>query len=104
MTVSPGIRSVEVPIVMTGSFLRHIDLDDRQVVYRIGRNQLGDACAAVGQRDLDFLHAVDHVEVGDDVAALVDHDAGAHAVHFVRTVAASERIVVGRSASSGREC
>ena len=42
----------------------------------------------VGQRDLDLLHAVDDVVIGQDVAALVDDDAGAHAVDVLRLAAA----------------
>ena len=34
----------------------------------------------VGRGDLDFANAVDHVIIGEDIAARVDHDAGAHAV------------------------
>ena len=44
--------------------------------------------SAVGQRDFDLLHAVDDVVVGEDVAALVDDDAGAHAVDVLRFAAA----------------
>ena len=77
--------------------LRHVDLDHRQVVDRIGGNQLGHVIVAVGQRDFDLLHAVDDVEVGDDVAALVDDDAGAHAVYFARAFDAACGSSVGVS-------
>ena len=80
MTVSPGIRSEDVPSGMTGSGLCGVDLDDGQVGFHVAGHQLGDMPLAVGQGDEDFMDAVDHVMVGHDVSAGVDDHAGAHAV------------------------
>ena len=71
------------------------DLDDRQVGVWIVRNQRGDEGLAAGQRHLDFFHPFDHVMIRDDVAALIDDHAGAHAVDVLRRVAAAD-ILVGR--------
>ena len=59
------------------------------------RDLLGDEIAAVGQRDFDFLHAIDDVEVGENIAPFVDHDAGAHAVDAPRAIAADRRVFAG---------
>ena len=80
MTVSPGIRSDEVPIGITGSGVRGVDLDDGQVGLHVAGEQFGDVTLAVGQGDVDLADAVDDVVIGDDVAAGVDDHAGAHAV------------------------
>ena len=47
--------------------------------------------ALVGQRDLDLVHAFDHVVIGEDVAPRIDDHAGAHAVDAARGLAAGGR-------------
>ncbi len=69
------------------------DLDDGQIGPRIVRYQGRGMRLSAGQRDLDFLDSFDHVMIGDDVAPLVDHDARAHAVDVLRSVAAAGAVV-----------
>src|SRR5690606_11321941 len=57
-----------------------LDLDDGQVVLRVFGQPLGGIDPAVVQRDLNAFHALDYVRVGEDVAAFIDDQAGAHAV------------------------
>src|SRR5690606_6451202 len=80
-----------------------IDLDDGEIRFRIGTDDLGERLASVGQCDFDFLGGFDHVVVGQDVALRADDDAGAEADLFflflVEAVAeelAEERIVQER--------
>ena len=84
-TGSPTIRSLDVPTVITGSFREALILMTARSV--LGSCEMSTAyCkrSLVGQRHFDFLDAVDHVVVGQDVAAFVDDDAGAHAVDVLR--------------------
>ena len=48
----------------------------------VAADQLGVVALAVEQRDVDFAGAVDHVEVGQDVALPVDDDAAALAFRW----------------------
>ena len=73
---------------MTGSGLLRLDLDDGQVGFHVAGDQLGDVPLTVGQGDEDFVDAVDHVMIGHDVSAGVDHHAGAHAVDAAAGVGA----------------
>ena len=77
-----------------------VDLDDRQVGFQVAGQQLGDVPAAVGQGDDDFMDALDDVVVGDDVAAGIDHHAGAHAVDAAAGLG-SGRLSVGRRGGDG---
>ena len=38
---------------------------------------------AVAEAGANHLHVVDHMEIRDDIAARIDHDASSHAVHAV---------------------
>ena len=91
MTGSPIIRSLLVPMVITGSLYDRLTLMIARSVtgsrptmvaeWLVAGNKLGDVRDVVGERDLNLSHAFDHVVVREDVAALVDHNAGAHAVY-----------------------
>ena len=104
MTGSPFIRSHEVPKRITGSGCLRVDLDDGQVGLGVVRDQAGDGVLAVGQRDLDVAHAFDDVVVGEDVAAGVDDDAGAHAVDLADGVGRAEARRFRPARSCGRGC
>ena len=81
-----------------------VDLDDGQIGFHVAGHQLGDVPLAVGQGDEDFADAVDHVIIGDDVAAGVDHHAGAHAVDAAAGVGAGGLSGAARRRSSRRGC
>ena len=66
-----------------------VDLDDRQIHHGVIRHQAGDKAATIGQRDLNALHVLDHVEVCQDVAARVDEHPGAHPVDLPKRLAAA---------------
>ena len=58
-----------------------VDLEQREVVRRVGADDLGGELLAVGaDLDRDLLGAVDDVLVRDDQAAVVDDEAGAGAL------------------------
>ena len=78
-----------------GEFFWAVDLDHGQIVDRIGRHFLGDEIAAAAQGDFDLLHAIDDVEVGENIASFVDHHACAHAVDASRALAVDRRIFAG---------
>ena len=65
---------------MTGSGSLASILMTARSVFGIVGDEAGDGGAAVGERHLDVADAFDDVVVGEDVAARVDDDAGAHAV------------------------
>ena len=62
----------------------------------IVRHQFGHDGGPVGQRGADAFDAFHDVIVRDDVAALVDDDAGPHAVDLVAGVRGSVGIIFGR--------
>ena len=64
-----------------GQRLGGVDLDEGQVGLGVAGDDAGRVHGAVGQADAQRVHVLDDVVVGDDVAARVDDDAGAHAVH-----------------------
>src|SRR6266511_5590765 len=60
--------------------MRHFDLDDRQIGFPVAADDLGriaDRGRFAHQADSNAVGFVHHVEVGDDVAAGADDDAGA---------------------------
>ncbi len=57
-----------------------IDLDQGEVGLSVAGDDRSNVLLALGGCDLDFADAVHNVEVGEDVAARIDHDARAHAV------------------------
>ena len=54
-----------------------VDLEHRHVRARVGADDPGPHALVVREADPDRARAGDHVVVGDDVAGLVDHEAGA---------------------------
>src|SRR5262245_43080407 len=61
-------------------WLLGVDFDDGQIGFGVVRDEAGDGRLAVGEGDLDIANAFDDVIVGQNVAAGIDDDAGAHAV------------------------
>src|SRR5439155_1981950 len=58
-----------------------LDLEERDVAVPIGAHHLRRELPAVGQLDIDFPGAVDHVGVGENVAVGADDEARADAAH-----------------------
>ena len=79
ITLSPIIRSAELPIANRGQGTAGVDLDQRDVHHRVLLDHPARVLGAIGQVDLDPFDAVDHVLVGQNVAALVEDHAGPHA-------------------------
>ena len=77
--------------MITDSLRGQIDLDDGQVGLQVAGDQRGHGAALVGQRDLDLADALDHVVIGEDVAARIDDHARAHAVDAAGGLAAGGR-------------
>ena len=80
MTVSPTIRSDDVPSGMTGSGFGGSTLRTARSCSGSRATTRAGSVVPSGRRTRSELHVVDDVVVGDDVAAGVDDDAGAHAV------------------------
>ena len=57
--------------------LVHFDLEDGQVGLGVGADGAGACAAAVREGDVDFVGALDHVVVGQNVTVLADDDAAA---------------------------
>src|SRR5712671_6708161 len=55
------------------------DFDERDVVALVGANELRGITRLVAQDDFDGLRFLHDVKVGEDVAFIVDHEAGAGA-------------------------
>ena len=53
-----------------------LELDHREVRFRVGPHDLSAVFSFVGETDQDLVRALDDVEVGEHQAALVDDDAG----------------------------
>ena len=56
-----------------------LELDQREVRFRVGSEDLSAVFSFVGEADQDLVGALDDVEVGEDQAALVDDDPGPEA-------------------------
>ena len=78
-TVSPIIRSEAVPSGTTRQGRVGIDLDEGQVVLGITGHDHGMMRRLVAEPAPHRNHVIDHVIAGDDVAARIDDNAGAHA-------------------------
>ena len=77
-TWSPGRRPlVERSVAGIRSSGMLLRLQHREVVLGLRADHLGVGLQAVGERDLDALRAVHHVQVGEDDAVVDDHHAGA---------------------------
>src|SRR5262249_41390514 len=60
--------------------LWRLDLEQRNVGLLVAADDLRVEVAPVGELDPDLVGALDHVKVGQDVAVLVDDEAGADAL------------------------
>ena len=82
-----------------GQFVE-FDLEDRKVGVRVGADHGGAGTPAVGERDLNFVGAFDHMVVGEDVAiGADDHAAAQPGLGLAALVAKEElepRIVAAR--------
>ena len=69
-----------------------LDAQHGEIAALILEHDVGVELALVGERDLHFARALDHVIVGDDEAAGIDDDAGAERALdlFARCAAAEE--------------
>src|SRR5262249_27582170 len=76
-----------------GQSVIDVDFQQGEVAFVIAGQDAGAGGGAVGQADADQRDILDDVLVGDDVAALVDEDSGAHAVDAVATVGAGEHLL-----------
>src|SRR5262249_27323720 len=73
-----------------------LDLEQGQVVLVVAGDDAGRVGAAVGQAGAEHLHVVHDVVVGDDVAAGVGDDAGAHGVDGAGGGVEGVQLVSGR--------
>ena len=80
ITVSPTIRSEEVPITIARNGRVGLDLDEGQVHHRVVLEDPSRIGRAVGKLDHDALNLVHDMMVGEDVAAGIDDDPAPHPV------------------------
>ena len=78
MTVSPTLRSVAGPNDNSCNFFVVLMARMARSCCAILGENLGDDLGVVRQDDADLVAAGNDVAIGDDEAALVDDDAGAH--------------------------
>ena len=62
-----------------GGQVVEIDLERREVGFRVHTHDLGERLAAIAQGDLNLVGALDDVVVGQDIAVTGENDAGAQA-------------------------
>ena len=72
-----------------------LDLDDRQVLAAVEGDDAGGVGGAVEEGHAEGVHVQHDVVVGDDVAPLVDDDAGAHAVDLAVAAGGEEGVAGG---------
>ena len=93
MTDSPTIRSRRRAEADHRQRLGRVDLDEGEVGFLVEGEDAGGVPGAVVQPDAERVHVIDDVVVGEDVAARVEDDAGAHAVDALRLNRLAERVV-----------
>ncbi len=64
-------------------FVDALQAQDGEIAVLVLEHDLGVELALVGQRDLHFAGALDHVVIGDDEARRIDDDAGAERAHHL---------------------
>ena len=109
-TQSPTRTASESPSLTNGQVVRRrLELDERDVGQRVGAEHLGLERAPVVEADADVERALDHVVVGEDVAAGIDDEPAARALANLGPVPAAateellERIVAAASSALHRE-
>ena len=66
---------------MSVSAIGRVDLEQRDVRFRVDADDAGQMQRTVRQRDRELRRVLDNVIIGHDVAVAVDDDAGAEALH-----------------------
>ena len=79
------LHAVRIAKLGNGKFLVQINLDNGQIRVVVGADNLrGVACGVVVELDLNFRGVFDDVIVGENVASLINDDAGAEAAFRLR--------------------